>query len=84
MCDNPNTLMSFNLSVCLCFSGCTQTLLCVLSVLVELAVELFILISTIILFKLQINWENKTLSSKTSESSSVKCKTDLQKSFLLV
>ncbi|KAK9975667.1 hypothetical protein ABG768_020907 [Culter alburnus] len=44
----------------------TQTLLCVLSVLVELAVDLFILISTIILFKLQINWENKTLSSKIS------------------
>lgn len=80
MCDDPNTLMSFHLSVCLCFSGYTQTLLCVLSVLVELAVDLFILISTIILFKLQINWENKTLSSKISESSSVKYKTGLQKS----
>lgn len=77
MCDDPNTLINFNLSVCLCFSGCTGTLLCVLSVLVELAVDLFILISTIILFKLQINWENKTLSSKTSESSTVKYKTDL-------
>lgn len=75
MCEDP----SFNLSVCLCFSACTQTLLCVLAVLVELAVYLFILISTVILFKLQINWENKTLSSKTSESSSVKYKTDLHK-----
>lgn len=70
MCEDPNTLISFNLSVCLCFSACAQTLLCVLAVLVELAVYLFILISTVILFKLQINWENKTLSSKTSESSS--------------
>jgi len=63
--------MSFNVSVCLCFSACAQSFLSVLTVLVELAVYVFILISTVILFELQINWENKTLSSKTSESSSL-------------
>ncbi|XP_039523637.1 lipase maturation factor 2b [Pimephales promelas] len=48
--------------------ACAQTFLCVLTVLVELAVYVFILISTVILFELQINWENKTLSSKTNFS----------------
>ncbi|XP_067284168.1 lipase maturation factor 2b [Pseudorasbora parva] len=45
---------------------CAQTLHCVVAVLVEFAVYLFILITTVILFKLQINWENKTVSAKTS------------------
>ncbi|XDV24567.1 hypothetical protein PO909_028700 [Leuciscus waleckii] len=48
--------------------ACAQTFLCVLVVLMELATYLFILISTVILFNLQINWENKTLSSKTNFS----------------
>uniref|UniRef100_A0A8C1QT50 Lipase maturation factor n=1 Tax=Cyprinus carpio TaxID=7962 RepID=A0A8C1QT50_CYPCA len=39
-----------------------------LMLLVELAVYLFILYCFITLFKLQINWEEKTLSSKTSET----------------
>uniref|UniRef100_A0A9J7YCK8 Lipase maturation factor n=1 Tax=Cyprinus carpio carpio TaxID=630221 RepID=A0A9J7YCK8_CYPCA len=43
-----------------------QALVSYLTLLVELAVYLFILYSFITLFKIQINWEEKTLSSKTS------------------
>lgn len=48
--------------------SCGQTLVSYLMLLVELAVYLFILYSFITLFKLQINWEEKTLSSKTNFS----------------
>ncbi|XP_016137123.1 lipase maturation factor 2-like [Sinocyclocheilus grahami] len=46
--------------------SCGQTLVSYLLQLVELAVYLFILYCFISLFKLQINWEEKTLSSKTN------------------
>uniref|UniRef100_A0A673NIY5 Lipase maturation factor n=1 Tax=Sinocyclocheilus rhinocerous TaxID=307959 RepID=A0A673NIY5_9TELE len=46
--------------------SCGQTLVSYLMLLVELAVYLFILYCFISLFKLQINWEEKTLSSKTN------------------
>nr|XP_055047173.1 lipase maturation factor 2-like [Misgurnus anguillicaudatus] len=44
----------------------TQSLVSILSLLGELAVYFFILYSEVKLFKLQINWEEKTLSSKTN------------------
>lgn len=43
----------------------TQTLVSILVFLVELSVYVLILFSEVILFKLQINWEEKTLSSQT-------------------
>ncbi|XP_016121839.1 lipase maturation factor 2-like isoform X2 [Sinocyclocheilus grahami] len=43
-----------------------QALVSYLTLLMELAVYLFILYCFITLFKIQINWEEKTLSSKTS------------------
>uniref|UniRef100_A0A671RY65 Lipase maturation factor n=1 Tax=Sinocyclocheilus anshuiensis TaxID=1608454 RepID=A0A671RY65_9TELE len=46
--------------------SCGQTLVSYLMMLLELAVYLFILYCFISLFKLQINWEEKTLSSKTN------------------
>uniref|UniRef100_A0A671T045 Lipase maturation factor n=1 Tax=Sinocyclocheilus anshuiensis TaxID=1608454 RepID=A0A671T045_9TELE len=47
-------------------SGYGQALVSYLTLLVELAVYLFILYCFIALFKIQINWEEKTLSSKTT------------------
>ncbi|XP_050964395.1 lipase maturation factor 2b [Labeo rohita] len=46
--------------------GWGQTLFSILTLLVEFAVYLFILYCFIALFKIQINWEEKTLSSKTN------------------
>ncbi|XP_043093672.1 lipase maturation factor 2b [Puntigrus tetrazona] len=46
--------------------NCGQTLVSFLMLLLELAVYLFILYCFITLFKLQVNWEEKTLSSKTN------------------
>ncbi|KAK2892938.1 hypothetical protein Q8A67_012926 [Cirrhinus molitorella] len=46
--------------------NCGQTLVYCLTLLVEMAVYLFILYTFIALFNIQINWEEKTVSSKTN------------------
>lgn len=47
-------------------SAWTQSLVSILVLLVELSVYVLILFSEVKLFNLQINWEDKTLSSQTS------------------
>ncbi|KAK1790365.1 hypothetical protein P4O66_014265 [Electrophorus voltai] len=73
-----SVVLSFSLLDDDCFSGCThqkkkpksktwsQFLLSCLALLVKLAVYVLILLGTIKLFKLEINWEQKIVLSKTN------------------